>query len=133
MRDHGGNLDLACARFGGRIEDWIDLSTGIKRRPYPVVDVPQRAWTAWPSRAEIEALHEAARRAHGTSAPVLAVAGAQAAIQMLPHLAPPGPARIISPTYNEYAPVLAAAGWQVEDSCDLDALAGADLAVVVNP
>jgi cobalamin biosynthesis protein CobC len=133
MRDHGGNLDLACARFGGRIEDWIDLSTGINRRPYPVGDVPQRAWTALPSRAEIEALHEAARRAHGTSAPVLAVAGAQAAIQMLPHLAPPGLARIISPTYNEYAPVLAAAGWQVEDACDLDALAGADLAVVVNP
>jgi cobalamin biosynthetic protein CobC len=133
MRDHGGNLDVACARFGGRIEDWIDLSTGINRQPYPVGDMPQRAWTALPSRAEIEALHEAARRAHGTSAPVLAVGGAQAAIQMLPHLAPPGLARIISPTYNEYAPVLAAAGWQVEDACDLDALAGADLAVVVNP
>src|SRR5262249_55467482 len=61
------------------------------------------------------------------------VAGAQAAIQMLPHLAPPGRARVLAPTYNEYAPLLAAAGWQVEDACDLDALAGADLAVVVNP
>src|SRR5262249_47605959 len=113
--------------------DWIDLSTGINRQPYPVGDVPQRAWTALPSRAEIEALQEAARQAYATAAPVLAIAGAQAAIQMPPHLAPTGRARVLAPTYNEYAPLLAAAGWQVEEACDLDALAGADLAVVVNP
>ena len=133
MRDHGGNLDVACARFGGRVEDWIDLSTGINRQPYPIGEVPQWSWTALPSRAEIEALHEAARTAYATSAAVLAVAGAQAAIQMLPHLVPPGRARILAPTYNEYAPLLAAAGWQVEGACELDALSGADLAVVVNP
>jgi cobalamin biosynthesis protein CobC len=133
MRDHGGNLDLACARFGGRVEDWIDLSTGINRQPYPVGNLPERAWTALPSRAEIEVLHAAARQAYATAAPVLAVGGAQAAIQMLPHLAPPGRARILTPTYNEYAPLLSAAGWQVEDAADLDALAGADLAIVVNP
>ena len=39
----------------------------------------------------------------------------------------------MAPTYNEYAPVLAAAGWQVEEAGDLEALAGADLAIVVNP
>jgi len=133
MRDHGGNLDLACARFGGRVEDWVDLSTGINRQPYPVGDLTERAWTALPSRAEIEALHAAARKTYETSAPLLAVAGAQTAIQMLPHLAPPGRARMISPTYNEYAPLLSAAGWQVEEACELDALAGADLAIVVNP
>jgi cobalamin biosynthetic protein CobC len=64
---------------------------------------------------------------------VLALSGAQAAIQLLPRLAPPGRARILGPTYNEYAPVLSAAGWHVEEVGDLDALAGADLAVVVNP
>jgi cobalamin biosynthetic protein CobC len=64
---------------------------------------------------------------------VLAVAGAQAAIQLLPHLAPAGRARIVAPTYNEFAAVLASAGWRVEQADDLDALAGADLAVVVNP
>lgn len=132
MREHGGNLDLACARFGGRLEDWIDLSTGINRRPYPVGALSPRAWTALPSRAEIETLHEAARQAYATTAPLLAVAGAQAAIQMLPHLAQ-GRARILAPTYNEYAPVLVSAGWQVEEVVRLDALAGADLAIVVNP
>ncbi|HLZ06017.1 MAG TPA: threonine-phosphate decarboxylase CobD [Bradyrhizobium sp.] len=133
MLDHGGNLDVACQRFGGRVEDWIDLSTGINRQPYPIGALPQRSWTALPSRAEIEALHEAARQAYATKAPLLAVAGAQAAIQMLPQLAPPGRACVLAPTYNEYAPVLVSAGWQVEEADDLDALAGADLAVVVNP
>jgi cobalamin biosynthetic protein CobC len=133
MLDHGGNLDLACRLFGGRPDDWIDLSTGINRQPYPIGDLQPRSWTALPSRAEIETLHEAARSAYGTTAPVLAVAGAQAAIQSLPRLAPPERARILAPTYNEYAPTLKAAGWQVEEVGGVDALAGADLAVVVNP
>jgi cobalamin biosynthetic protein CobC len=133
MLDHGGNLDLACKLFGGRLADWIDLSTGINRKAYPVDQLQQRSWTALPSRADIETLHETARSAYGTSALVLAVAGAQAAIQSLPRLAPPGRARILAPTYNEYAPILKAAGWQVEEVGNLDALAGADLAVVVNP
>lgn len=133
MLDHGGNLDLACKLFGGRPDDWIDLSTGINRQPYPVGELQPRSWTALPSRADIESLHEAARGAYGTTAPVLAVAGAQAAIQSLPRLAPPGRARILAPTYNEYAPTLKAAGWQVEEVGGLDALAGSDIAVVVNP
>lgn len=133
MRDHGGNLDMACQRFGGRAEDWIDLSTGINRQPYPVGELLPRHWSALPSRSDIESLHDAARQAYATSAPVLAVAGAQAAIQMLPRLGQPGHARILAPTYNEYAPVLTAAGWQVEEVDQFDALAGVDLAVVVNP
>jgi cobalamin biosynthesis protein CobC len=133
MQDHGGNLDVAIRRFGGRAEDWIDLSTGINRRAYPVGALAPRDWNALPSRGDILALHEAARQAYATSAPVLALSGAQAAIQLLPRLSLPGRARILGPTYNEYAPTLTAAGWQVEEVGDIDALAGADLAVVVNP
>ncbi len=75
MREHGGNLDLAQQRFGGRAEDWIDLSTGINRVPYPVGEVSARAWSALPSRSEIEALHQAARHAYRTSAPIVAIGG----------------------------------------------------------
>jgi cobalamin biosynthetic protein CobC len=132
-RDHGGNLDVAQARFGGRLEDWIDLSTGINRRPYLVPALEPRHWSALPSRTDIDLLHAAARRAYATRASVLAVAGVQAAIQLLPHLAAPGRARIIAPTYNEFAPILSTAGWQVEDVSEIEALAGTDLAVVVNP
>jgi len=133
MQDHGGNLDVAIKRFGGRLDEWIDLSTGINRRPYPIGELALRHWTALPSRAELDALHDAARDAYRTSAPVLAIAGAQAAIQMLPYLSRAGRARILAPTYNEYAPTLASAGWQVEEVAEIDALAGAELAVVVNP
>lgn len=133
MREHGGNLDLAQQRFGGRAEDWIDLSTGINRLPYPVGEIATRAWNALPSSAEIAALHRAARHAYRTAAPLVAMGGAQAAIQLLPQLAPRGRARILAPTYNEYAGVLSAAGWDVHEVADFDALAGADLAIVVNP
>ncbi|MBR0868872.1 threonine-phosphate decarboxylase [Bradyrhizobium tropiciagri] len=133
MQEHGGNLDVARQHFGGGTEDWIDLSTGINRVPYPVLDVGPSGWSALPSQSDIESLHEAARHAYGTTAPIVALAGAQAAIQLLPRLAGRGRARILAPTYNEYAAVLSASGWDVAEVSDLAALAGADLAVVVNP
>jgi cobalamin biosynthetic protein CobC len=133
MLDHGGNLDRAQQRFGGRLEDWIDLSTGINRQPYPLPTLEPRHWGALPSRADIAQLHEAARLAYGTRAPVVALAGAQAAIQLLPRLSAPGRARILAPSYNEYAGVLHTAGWDVADVSTLEDLAGADLAIVVNP
>src|SRR5262249_772645 len=108
MPDHGGNLDVALARFGGLADDWIDLSTGVKRRPYPVGELLPYRWRALPSRADIESLHEAARGAYATTSPVLAVGGAQAAIQLLPSLSQPACVRILAPTYNEYAPILGA-------------------------
>ncbi len=133
MLEHGGNLDLAVQRFGGRAQDWIDLSTGINRQPYPVGEMPHDCWSALPPRSEIESLHRAAQQAYATAAPVLAMAGAQAAIQLLPRLSARGRAKILAPTYNEYAAVLAAAGWGVTEVSALDELAGAELAVVVNP
>ena len=133
MRDHGGNLDWARARWGGAAGDWIDLSTGINARPYPVPKIPTRAWSALPTRSDTGALAEAAARAYGTGATAVPLAGAQAAIQIVPRLRPPGTARVLGPTYNEHAAALRAAGWQVEECGHAGALAGADLAVVVNP
>jgi cobalamin biosynthetic protein CobC len=133
MREHGGDLDFAMRRFGGQVQDWIDLSTGINRQPYPVGEIESHSWSALPSRSDIESLHEAGRQAYGTNAPVLAMAGAQAAIQCLPNFSNGGRARVLAPTYNEYAAVLSTAGWDVAEVPSLDALAGADLAVVVNP
>ncbi|MFB2594540.1 threonine-phosphate decarboxylase CobD [Paracoccus sp. p4-l81] len=131
MRDHGGNLDAAQARWGGG--PWVDLSTGINRVPYPLPDLPGSAWTDLPTRAAMDLLTRAARTAYGTQAAVLPVAGAQAAIQMVPGLAAPGRAAVLSPTYNEHAAALREAGWQVDPVTRLADLAGADLAVVVNP
>ncbi|SPH23773.1 Histidinol-phosphate aminotransferase [Defluviimonas aquaemixtae] len=121
------------ARYGGEASDWIDLSTGINRTPYPIPDLPLSAWTALPTGAELAALTTSAASAFGTGAPILAMAGAQAAIQAIPRLGTPGRARVLSPTYNEHAASLRAAGWTVEEVGDLAALCGADLTVVVNP
>ncbi|NBC88564.1 MAG: threonine-phosphate decarboxylase [Alphaproteobacteria bacterium] len=133
MRDHGGNLDAAMARFGGAAGDWIDLSTGINPRPYPIPDIPAHAWAALPTEADLACLREAAARVYGVACGVVPVAGAQAAIQMLPALLPPGEARVLGPTYNEHAASLRAVGWQVREVARADDLAGAELAVIVNP
>lgn len=133
MRDHGGNLDAAMARFGGARAEWLDLSTGINPRPYPLPAIPAAAWSALPTGEEIDALSRAAAQAYRSASLPLPVAGAQAAIQLVPHLAPAGVARVLEPTYNEHAAALRTAGWRVGGAADLAALAGADLAVVVNP
>lgn len=131
MRDHGGNPDAARAQYGG--DDWIDLSTGINRMPWPVPRLPARAWTDLPTRADFAQLQAAARTAWDVSGEVVPLAGASQAIQLIPRLSRVGTARVLSPTYNEHAAALNAAGWQVEEVAQPEALAGADLAVVVNP
>src|SRR5437016_3542932 len=132
-RDHGGNIDMAMARYGGASADWIDLSTGINRQPYPVPQLPLEVWTTLPTSAAQSRLLQVARAAYRTEATVLALAGAQAAIQIYPRLGRPGYAKVLSPTYNEHAVCLRAAGWAVEEVGCLTALEGADLAVLVNP
>ena len=130
-RDHGGNLEQARATYGG--DDWIDLSTGINRVPYPMPAISPAAFATLPTQAAMAALLKAAAVAYGTSAPIVALSGAQAAIQLVPHLRPTGLARVVGPTYNEHAATLRACGWQVEEVRDLHDLIGADIAVVVNP
>ena len=131
MRDHGGDLDRAKARFGG--DGWIDLSTGINPVVYPMPDLSRESLAALPTRSDIEALEAAARAAYRTSADCVALAGAQAAIQLVPRLGPARDARVLGPTYNEHAAALAAQGWAVGHVSGLEALEGANLAVVVNP
>ena len=90
-------------------------------------------WTALPTVAATARLLTAAGAAYQSQAPVLAVAGAQAAIQLIPKLSTPARARILTPTYNEHVAALRGAGWHVVEVTTLAALEGADLAVVVNP
>ncbi|MBU2981663.1 threonine-phosphate decarboxylase CobD [Lentibacter algarum] len=132
-RDHGGNLDAAMLAYGGTAEGWIDLSTGINPAPYAVPNVPASAWSALPRKPEQDALLTAATKAYRTEASITAFAGAQGAIQAVPYLQAPSEARVLTPTYNEHAAALRAAGWRVSEAATLSALQGAALAVVVNP
>lgn len=130
-RDHGGNLDAARALWGAGT--WVDLSTGINRAPWPMPALPDWTLTALPPADRLQTLIAAAGRAYGTGAAILPLAGAQAAIQLVPRLDRPAEARVLGPTYNEHAAALRATGWQVTEVSHPEALAGADLAVLVNP
>src|SRR6056297_3927804 len=132
-RYHGGNLDAAMHRFGGDRAQWVDLSTGINPVPYPMPLLSRHAIADLPTTSDMTALREAAATCYGTRAHVTPLAGAQAVIQAVPHLMAPGRARVLSPTYNEHVAALRSQGWTVEEVPRLDALAGADCAVVVNP
>ena len=79
MRDHGGDIDKAAGSFGGR--DWIDLSTGINRRPWQAAPLSAHALTALPTRADSARLCAAAAGRFGSAIEeVLPMAGASAAM-----------------------------------------------------
>jgi cobalamin biosynthetic protein CobC len=134
---HGGDLTEAMARYGGSPQMWLDLSTGVNPRPWPIpADMPGILWQRLPSRADEDVLIAAAREAYAVpaGAEVVAAAGTQSLIQWLPQLASAGPVAIMEPTYNEHAPAWRMAGHEVIARAGLDELPQAVRhAVVVNP
>ncbi|MGB8817842.1 MAG: threonine-phosphate decarboxylase CobD [Rhizobiaceae bacterium] len=136
MIEHGGALDLAIEKFGGAKADWLDLSTGINPVAYPVPDLPGEVWQRLPD-AGLESAAIAAARAYygfGANAGVAAAPGTQALIQLYPHLAAPGNAMVIGPTYEEHAQALGLAGRDVRYERALSSLDDEDMIVaLVNP
>jgi cobalamin biosynthetic protein CobC len=107
---HGGNLREAAHRYGIALGDWLDLSTGINPRAYPVPAVPADAWRRLPEDAD--GLAQLAARYYGAPG-ALPVAGSQAAIRALPGLLRSGIAAVATLTYGEYAPAFERAGHRV--------------------
>jgi cobalamin biosynthetic protein CobC len=133
---HGGGIAAAAARFGGKPEDWLDLSTGINPNPVAVPQIDGAAWHRLPDRHRQDAARAAAARYYRTPHVLpLPVPGTQSVIQLLPRLVPAGRrAAVLSPTYGEYARVLGNAGIAVDRVSGLDAVTEAHgLVVVVNP
>jgi cobalamin biosynthesis protein CobC len=134
---HGGDLSEAIARYGGTPQAWLDLSTGINPRPWPVPEaLAASAWQRLPSRIDEDALIAAARAAYQVSADIglAAAPGTQALIQWLPYLAVPGPVAVIGPTYSEHATAWRQAGREVVDVVSLEAaVARGQHIVLVNP
>jgi cobalamin biosynthetic protein CobC len=132
-RDHGGDLGAAIARYGADGPVWIDLSTGVNRRPYPAPPLPLDVWTRLPQAEPLAALIEAARGLYGAAGCVVAAPGAQALIQLAPRLAPPGSVAVVSPTYNEHAAAFTAEGWTVRAVTEPEEAGPDEALVVVNP
>ena len=133
---HGGGITAAAAAFGGRPEDWLDLSTGINPCPPAVPVIDPRVWHRLPDRYLTERAQAAAARYYGSGETMpLSVPGTQSVIQLLPRLiAPASRVAIVSPTYGEYARAFTLAGCAVDAVSGLDAIGPEHaLAVVVNP
>ncbi|HTD02962.1 aminotransferase class I/II-fold pyridoxal phosphate-dependent enzyme, partial [Undibacterium sp.] len=133
MLEHGGNLNDAVRHYGRPLQDWVDLSTGINPRFYPVPQIANHAWHRLPEKSDdlliaAQAYYEAPR--------MLAVAGTQAAIQALPRLRPPSRVIVSAPSYAEHAYQWRQHGHQVTELpyAELNAaVAAADVVVICNP
>ena len=133
---HGGRLNQAARDWGIPLDQWLDLSTGINPRPWPVPEVPLQVWQRLPE--DDDGLPAIARRWAGApeNAGCLPVAGTQAAIQALPRLRKPGRIGVPEPAYTEHAEGWRAAGHEVIPFSDLpsdDALAELDALIWINP
>ena len=113
---HGGDLTQAIARTGIPAADWLDLSTGINPRPYPVPQISSDAWQRLPSAAALDDLLTAARAYYNVpdGVSLIAAPGTQSLIQLLPQIIPEGAVAVVGPTYGPHTTI-----WNPERSVDL--------------
>ncbi|MBM3562244.1 MAG: threonine-phosphate decarboxylase [Alphaproteobacteria bacterium] len=132
---HGGRLDAARRLYPDAPQPWIDLSTGVNPRAYPLPLLADEVFARLPDDDAFAALESAARRDYGVAAgaDIVAGGGAQAFIQLLPRVFPAKRVAVLGLTYAEHAACWAASGAQVDIAETLDVLADADVAVIVNP
>ncbi|MEM9577571.1 MAG: threonine-phosphate decarboxylase CobD [Pseudomonadota bacterium] len=128
-RDHGGGIDAAAEKYGGRRIDWIDLSTGINPVPYPLPEISPDAWRSLPDANAERRMGDAARSFWNVpeGAEIVIAGGASALISRIPGLLPAGRVLIPRPTYNEHAAAFDMQGWAVTQS------GSGDAQVVVHP
>jgi cobalamin biosynthetic protein CobC len=132
---HGGRLDAARRLYPNAPQPWIDLSTGINPRPYPIPTLAPGIFARLPDDNAFAALESAARAAYGApdAVEIVAGAGVQAFIQLLPRLCPARRVAVLGFTYAEHAACWGAAGATVETVETFEAMGAADVAVIVNP
>ncbi|AKJ29100.1 cobalamin biosynthetic protein CobC [Caldimonas brevitalea] len=131
---HGADLARARQLYPAPAAGWLDLSTGLNPRPWPVAgELDRVAASVWRDLPDIEAdVAQRFERYYG--APALPVPGSQAAIQALPRIWRRlyGTARchVLAPGYGEHA-----ARWSLEGhtvvACDSQALGQGEPDVIV--
>lgn len=133
MLEHGGRLRKAALDYGIVEADWLDLSSGLAPWPFPIPEIPLRAWARLPENDD--GLEQAACDYYG-AAQVLPVAGSQMAIQLLPRLRRAGKVGVLSPCYAEHAEAWRRSGYIVREVLEQEVeffLDSLDVLVVVNP
>jgi cobalamin biosynthesis protein CobC len=132
---HGGDLAAARRLFPDAPEPLIDLSTGINPHSYPLPQLPPELFARLPEPSALDRLAAAAAQAYGAPSPdqVVPAPGTQILLPLVAALVPPGRAAVLAPTYTEHVRVAALVGHRAGEVSAIEELAGADLAVVVNP
>lgn len=104
---HGGRIADACARFGGRRDDWLDLSTGINPCPWPIERAPLPNWSRLPDPEELARLEAIAGHFFGVDPQLcMALPGSEVALRALGMvLGLPGRHRAL--TYSTHAEAFA--------------------------
>jgi len=97
---HGGRLADAVQRYGIKKNAWLDLSTGINPKSWPVPTIPEYVWRCLPDNDEL--LNVAAE--YYASETLQVTAGSQQSIELLPQLLGNNlRIGVIAPTYAEHA------------------------------
>ena len=97
--------------------------------------MPSELFARLPEPGALERLAAAAAQAYGAPSPahVVPAPGTQILLPLVAALVPPGRASVLGPTYAEHLRAAALVGHRVAEVAAPGPLAGADLAVVVNP
>ena len=133
---HGGRLAAAMSAYPKAQKPWLDLSTGINPEPWAGPRAPLELLSRLPDPARLAELEAAAAAAFGVADPsrVVATAGAEAGLRLLPRVIHTDDIDIVSPTYSGHEAAWRAspgAVYRVE-AAKLP-LSTADVAVLVNP
>lgn len=133
MIKHGGNIDKAISIYGGKVNDWIDLSTGINPDCYPIPKFSNTDWRNLPTLTEIEKLESLIKSEFNTFSSVMLTPGSQIAISLLPTLLKKQIVGIIEPTYSDYFESFENAGFKVCSCSNIQELLKSKIAIIVNP
>src|SRR5262245_52569764 len=100
LAQHGGRLSVARALQPDAPTPWIDLSTGINPRAYPAPRSSAAARARLPDPVQLASLERAAAAAFGVDDParVVATAGTELALRLLPVAMPRRTSTIVGPT-----------------------------------
>jgi len=132
---HGGDLGAARRQFPGAPEPFIDLSTGINPRPYPLPHLPVEVFARLPEADALAELAIVAARGYGapSAACVVPAPGTQILLPLVAGVIPVGRAAVVVPSYPEHARAAALAGHQVEAVRDIADCGDADIVILGNP
>jgi cobalamin biosynthetic protein CobC len=135
VTDHGGSLGRARALFPQAPEPWVDLSTGINPHSYPLFRLPATALSRLPEPSRVRELNAVAAGNYGapSAANIVAAPGTQILLPRVMSLVAPGRALVLGPTYAEHARAATLAEHAVSEVDNIEALAAANLAIIVNP